>query len=87
MSTPRVIRFDPAPTAAPEIDHPRPERREVGDPERRTWVLYDNAAEGLATRVADSTREITKLRSEVILCAPDSLPNDGRVIEDARRHT
>ena len=52
MSTsPRVIRFDPAPSTAPEIDHPRAERREVGDPERRTWVLYDNAAEGLATGI------------------------------------
>lgn len=51
QASPSVIRFDPAPAAAPEIDHPRPERREVGDPERRTWVLYDNAAEGLAAGI------------------------------------
>jgi len=40
--------------------------------------------EGLAERVAQSIRDITKLRSEVQLCAPGSLPNDGKVIEDAR---
>jgi len=43
--------------------------------------------DGLADRVADSVREVTKLRSEVLLCAPGSLPNDGKVIEDARRYT
>jgi phenylacetate-CoA ligase len=41
--------------------------------------------EGLATALAQSLRDITKLRAEVRLCAPGSLPNDGKVIEDARR--
>jgi phenylacetate-CoA ligase len=27
---------------------------------------------------------VTKLRGEVQLCAPGSLPNDGKVIEDCR---
>ena len=45
-----------------------------------------NAAEGLADRIAAATREITKLRVEVLLLAPGSLPNDGRVIEDARSY-
>ena len=39
---------------------------------------------GLAARVADSIRDVTKLRGEVELCAPGTLPNDGKVIEDAR---
>jgi len=43
--------------------------------------------DALGARIADSVREITKLRSEVVLCAPGSLPNDGKVIEDARRYT
>jgi phenylacetate-CoA ligase len=30
-------------------------------------------------------RDVTKLRSEVVLCDPGSLPNDGKVIEDTRR--
>jgi phenylacetate-CoA ligase len=31
-------------------------------------------------------REATKLRGEVLLCAIGSLPNDGKVIEDARSY-
>ncbi len=41
--------------------------------------------EGLADRLAQSLRDVTKLRAEVVLCAPGSLPNDGKVIEDLRR--
>jgi phenylacetate-CoA ligase len=44
------------------------------------------AAEGLAKAVAQSVREVTKLRGDVLLLAPGSLPNDGKVIEDARRY-
>jgi phenylacetate-CoA ligase len=43
-------------------------------------------AEGLAERIAQSLRDVTKLRGEVVLTAPGSLPNDGKVIEDARRY-
>ena len=42
------------------------------------------APEGLADRIADSVRDVTKLRAEVSLCAPGSLPNDGKVIADER---
>lgn len=44
------------------------------------------AREGLAAQVADSIRDVTKLRGEVLLVARGSLPNDGKVIEDARRY-
>ena len=43
-------------------------------------------AEGRAERVAQSLRDVTKLRGEVLLCDPGSLPNDGKVIEDARKY-
>jgi phenylacetate-CoA ligase len=43
-------------------------------------------AEGLAQRLAEALRDVTKLRGEVELVAPGSLPNDGKVIEDARRY-
>jgi phenylacetate-CoA ligase len=43
-------------------------------------------AEGLRERIAESIRDVTKLRGEVVLCAAGSLPNDGKVIEDARRY-
>ena len=43
-------------------------------------------AEGLGERIAEALREVTKLRGEVELVAPGSLPNDGKVIEDARSY-
>ncbi|RTL32046.1 MAG: phenylacetate--CoA ligase family protein [Rhodocyclaceae bacterium] len=44
------------------------------------------AAEGLAEAIAMSLRELTKLRGEVHFCAPGSLPNDGKLIEDMRSY-
>ena len=46
----------------------------------------DVGDEGLRDRIAQAVREVTKLRSEVELLAPGSLPNDGKVIEDARSY-
>ena len=45
-----------------------------------------DAPEGLAAAVAASVRDLTKLRAEVLITAPGSLPNDGKVIEDARSY-
>jgi len=42
--------------------------------------------EGLAERVAEAIRDVTKLRGTVQLVAQGSLPNDGKVIEDARSY-
>ena len=36
--------------------------------------------------IAESIRDITKLRGEVSFVAPGSLANDGKVIEDARKY-
>lgn len=44
------------------------------------------AGEPLRERIAAAVRDVTKLRSEVELVAPGSLPNDGKVIEDARSY-
>ena len=41
---------------------------------------------GLAEALAGSIRELTKLRGEVNFCAPGSLANDGKVIDDIRRY-
>jgi phenylacetate-CoA ligase len=41
-------------------------------------------ADGLAEAVAATMQSVTKLRGEVRLVAPGSLPNDGRVIADER---
>ena len=42
--------------------------------------------EGLAERVAQSLRDVTKLRGEIVWAQPGELPNDGKVIEDARSY-
>jgi phenylacetate-CoA ligase len=44
------------------------------------------AAQGLAERVGEAIRDVTKLRGTVEFVAPGSLPNDGKVIEDARSY-
>jgi len=45
-----------------------------------------NAPGGLAEAVGQSIRDVCKLRGEVTLVAPGSLPNDGKVIEDVRKY-
>ena len=40
----------------------------------------------MAEAVAGSIRDVTKLRGEVLFVNPDSLANDGKVIEDARKY-
>jgi len=42
--------------------------------------------ESLAAAIADSIRAICKLRGEVEIVAPGSLPNDGKVIDDIRQY-
>ncbi len=42
--------------------------------------------DGLADRIGQAIRDVTKLRGEVELVLPGSLPNDGKVIEDARSY-
>jgi len=53
----------------------------------RMKLLVESAgAQGLGERVAEAVRDVTKLRGEVEVVAPGSLPNDGKVIEDARSY-
>jgi phenylacetate-CoA ligase len=42
---------------------------------------------GLAEALVATIREVTKLRGEVELVAPGSLPNDGKVIDDIRKYS
>ena len=42
--------------------------------------------DGLADVIADSLRELTKLRGAVSLVPAGSLPNDGKVIDDQRKY-
>ncbi|MCP4494428.1 MAG: phenylacetate--CoA ligase [Gammaproteobacteria bacterium] len=45
-----------------------------------------NTYKSLADAIADSMRSICKLRSNVELLAENSLPNDGKVIDDIRQY-
>jgi phenylacetate-CoA ligase len=43
-------------------------------------------AAGLAQAISDTLRSVTKLRGEVAFAQPGELPNDGKVIEDAKKY-
>ena len=49
-------------------------------------LLCESSAAINAEGVAGSIRDITKLRGDVQMVAPGSLPNDGKVIEDQRKY-
>lgn len=49
-------------------------------------VEASSTPEGLDRRVGEAIRDVTKLRAEVVLLQPGALPNDGKVIEDARSY-
>jgi phenylacetate-CoA ligase len=42
---------------------------------------------GLSEAIVASIRDVTKLRGDVTLVDPGSLPNDGKVIEDLRKYS
>jgi len=44
------------------------------------------APQGLDARIGEAVRDVTKLRADVQLLQPGTLPNDGKVIEDARSY-
>ncbi len=48
--------------------------------------LEAKPADGLQEKIAASVRDVTKLRADVEIVAPGTLPNDGKVIEDARSY-
>lgn len=59
---------------------------EMGDDRMTLKLECAGAPEGLADRIGEATRDITKLRGTIEFVAPGSLPNDGKVIEDARSY-
>src|SRR5258708_8411757 len=44
------------------------------------------ASDALKAAIEASVREITKLRGEIAFRKPGGLPNDGKVIEDAKKY-
>ena len=59
---------------------------EMGDDQMTFKLECAGAPAGLDARIADAVREVTKLRGTIELVAPGTLPNDGKVIEDARSY-
>lgn len=49
-------------------------------------ALAQGDALALATRVTETVRDVTQLRSKVQCVAPGQLANDGKVIEDIRNY-
>ena len=45
-----------------------------------------SAPQDLHARIGEAIRDVTKLRGDVLLLEPGTLPNDGKVIEDARSY-
>ena len=48
--------------------------------------MNNAALNGLLEQVGQAIRDVTKLRGDVVVVPPGSLPNDGKVIEDARSY-
>jgi phenylacetate-CoA ligase len=58
---------------------------EMADDRMTLRAETSGAVNGLGERIAETIREVTKLRGAVAFVAAGSLPNDGKVIEDLRR--
>jgi phenylacetate-CoA ligase len=59
---------------------------EAGDDRMTLKCEVNERPSGLSDAIVGSIRDVTKLRGEVELVSPGSLPNDGKVIEDLRKY-
>lgn len=59
---------------------------EMADDRMTLKLECTNTPDGLADRIGEAIREVTKLRGAVEFATPGSLPNDGKVIEDLRSY-
>src|SRR5690606_37174119 len=59
---------------------------EMANDQMTLKIEAPNTDNMLTQHVADAMREVTKMRAEIEVVPIDSLPNDGKVIEDARDH-
>jgi phenylacetate-CoA ligase len=59
---------------------------EMANDQMTLQVEMSAPAEGITARISDAIRDVTKLRGDVTIVAAGALPNDGKVIEDARSY-
>ncbi len=59
---------------------------EMANDQMTLKIEAQTASEGLLERIGEAVRDVTKLRGTIEVLAPGSLPNDGKVIEDARSY-
>jgi phenylacetate-CoA ligase len=59
---------------------------EAGDDRMTLKCEISEQLQGVAEAIVASIREVTKLRGDVQLVEPGTLPNDGKVIEDLRKY-
>ena len=59
---------------------------EAGNDEMTLHCEVAGVPSGLAEALAESIREVTKLRGEVKIVPVGTLANDGKVIEDLRKY-
>ena len=59
---------------------------EAGDDRMTLRCEIRERLQGVAEAIVASIREVTKLRGDVQLVEPGTLPNDGKVIEDLRKY-
>jgi phenylacetate-CoA ligase len=60
---------------------------EVGNDRMTLKCEVSGRPANLGEAIVGTIRDVTKLRGEVELVAPGSLPNDGKVIEDLRKYS
>jgi len=60
---------------------------EVGSDRMTLKCEAANPPKGLTEAIVATIRDVTKLRGDVELVAPGSLPNDGKVIDDLRKYS
>ena len=59
---------------------------EMANDQMTLRVEAHDGSNNLSTRIEEAIRDVTKLRGQVEILAPGTLPNDGKVIEDARSY-
>ena len=70
----------------PELKRLRLVITREGETDAMTLKAEAATAAGLGEKVAATLQDVAKLRGEVELVAPGSLPNDGKVIADERKY-